>query len=153
MKTKLTKILIAIFAVLGLSAALIPAPVYAADDVCSLDTVPASVKAAYGCPNSNQGSEDDFSNTLQGILNGIIGFLGVVAVIVIIIGGVMYMTSTGDPGKTKRAKDTILYASIGLIICVLSFAIVNFVIINIIGGENQASETTLESNTETESEK
>ena len=42
------------------------------------------------------------------------------------------MTSAGDPGKTKKAKDTILYAVIGLIICVLAFAIVNFVIGGII---------------------
>ena len=58
--------------------------------------------------------------------------LGLVAVIVIIIGGINYMTSAGDAGKVKKAKDTILYGVIGLVICVLAFAIVNFVIANII---------------------
>ena len=43
------------------------------------------------------------------------------------------MTSAGDPGKVKKAKDTILYGVIGLVVCVLAFAIVNFVIANIIG--------------------
>ena len=38
------------------------------------------------------------------------------------------MTSTGDAGKVKQAKDTILYAVIGLIICALAFAIVNWTI-------------------------
>ena len=62
------------------------------------------------------------------IINGVIGVLGIVAVIVIIMGGVSYMTSAGDAGKVKKAKDTILYGVIGLIIVMLSFAIVNWVI-------------------------
>ena len=45
-----------------------------------------------------------------------------------IIGGVNYMTSSGDTGKVKKAKDTILYGLIGLIVCVLAFALVQFVI-------------------------
>ena len=48
------------------------------------------------------------------------------------IGGVGYMTSSGDAGKVKKAKDTILYGVIGLVIVALSFAIVNFVISSII---------------------
>ena len=65
------------------------------------------------------------------IVNGVLGILGVVAVVVIVIGGVQYMISSGDPGKTKKAKDTILYAAIGLIIVALAAVIVNFVIANI----------------------
>ena len=80
---------------------------------------------------------------MTGILNGVIGMLGLVAVVFIIIGGVNYMTSTGDPGKTKKAKDTILYACIGLIVCALSFAIVNFTInmINHSGNETTNEES------------
>ena len=51
-----------------------------------------------------------------------------ISVIVIIIGGVFYITSQGEPDKIKRAKNAILYAIIGLIISLLSFAIVNFVL-------------------------
>lgn len=65
------------------------------------------------------------------ILNAIIGVIGIVAVVVIIIGGITYMTSAGDSGKVKKAKDTILYGVIGLVVCALAFAIVNFVIGNI----------------------
>ena len=76
------------------------------------------------------------NNDLQGnvvvILNAVIGVLSFVCVVVIIIGGVTYMTSSGDTSKVKKAKDTILYGIIGLVICVLAFAIVNFVITNII---------------------
>ena len=79
----------------------------------------------------------DKQNTLvdnvTNIINGIIAVLGLVCVVVMIIGGVNYMISSGDAAKVKKAKDTILYGLIGLVVCVLSFALVNFVIKNIIG--------------------
>lgn len=81
------------------------------------------------------GGDGDLVGKITTIINVIIGLLGIVAVIVIIMGGVSYMTSSGDAGKVKKAKDTILYGVIGLIICALAFAIVNFVITNIIGGK------------------
>ncbi|MCR5832343.1 MAG: hypothetical protein K6G36_00130, partial [Candidatus Saccharibacteria bacterium] len=43
-----------------------------------------------------------------------------------------YMTSAGDASKVKKGKDTILYGIIGLVIVGLAFAIVNFVIANLI---------------------
>ena len=82
--------------------------------------------------NLNNGNGNDLNNAVVGIINGVVGVLGLVAVVIIIIGGVNYMTSSGDAGKVKKAKDTILYGVIGLVICVLAFAIVNFVIANII---------------------
>ena len=74
----------------------------------------------------------DLIGSITGIINAVIAVLGIVAVIVIIMGGISYMTSSGDAGKVKKAKDTILYGIIGLIIVVLAFAIVNFVIVNIL---------------------
>ena len=71
--------------------------------------------------------------TVTGIINAIILVLGLACVIIVIVGGIGYMTSTGDAGKVKKAKDTILYGIIGLVICVLAYAIVNFVIVNILG--------------------
>ena len=62
------------------------------------------------------------------ILNSFIVIAGIVAVVFIIIGGVGYMTSAGDAGKIKKAKDTILYSVIGLIVVALAFAIVNFAV-------------------------
>ena len=71
---------------------------------------------------------DTLTSDLQTILGAIIGVLGFVCVVVMIIGGVNYMTSAGDSGKVKKAKDTILYGLIGLIVCALAFALVNVVI-------------------------
>lgn len=81
----------------------------------------------------------DASGAIMDILNGIIGALAIVCVVIVVIGGVQYMTSNGDAAKVKKGKDTILYALIGLAICVLAAAIVNFVVDNII---NNAATTT-----------
>lgn len=75
------------------------------------------------------------SNPIYGP-NGIVGtvvnilsiIVGVAAVIVIIIAGIQYMLSTGDPSKVNNAKNAILYAVVGLIIAVLSQVIVKFII-------------------------
>jgi len=49
---------------------------------------------------------------------------GFVAVIIIIIAGIQYMTSGGDPQKINKAKDTILFAAIGIIVVVLARIII-----------------------------
>ena len=80
-----------------------------------------------GDSNSN-----DLMGTVNTIINVIIGVVGFVAVVIIILGGVQYTTSAGDPGKVKKAKDTILYGIIGLVVALLAFAIVNFVLSSIL---------------------
>lgn len=82
--------------------------------------------------NNVGGTKTNLESAVVGIINGVIGVLALVCVVVIIIGGVNYMTSSGDAGKVKKAKDTILYGVIGMIVCILAFAIVNFVISNIL---------------------
>ena len=68
----------------------------------------------------------------EGIVTKVVGILaiiiGVAAVIVIIIAGIQYMLSTGDPTKVNNAKNAILYALIGLAIAVFSRTIVVFII-------------------------
>ena len=65
------------------------------------------------------------------INNNVIGTLftvaGAIAVIIIVIGGIRYITSTGDSSRIKAAKDTILYAVIGLVVVIIARAIVGFV--------------------------
>jgi hypothetical protein len=70
--------------------------------------------------------------TVEGIIKTVINLLslivGVVAVIMIIIGGLKYITSAGDAGKVSSAKNTLLYAIIGLVIVALAQVIVRFVL-------------------------
>ena len=94
--------------------------------------------------------DDQLPDTIAGILNAIIIVSGTVAVIFVLIGGVNYMTSSGDAGKLEKAKKTILYAVIGLAICALAFAIVNWTVDTIrnaatedSGGQEENEETSL----------
>lgn len=65
------------------------------------------------------------------IINVIVGAVGVIAVAVIVIGGIFYTTSAGDAAKAKKGQNAILYGIVGLIIAILAFAIVNFVLKNV----------------------
>lgn len=62
------------------------------------------------------------------IIDILLFLVGAVAVIMIIIGGLRYVLSGGDQAAVKNAKNTILYAVVGLIIAILAFAIVQFVV-------------------------
>lgn len=75
-------------------------------------------------PNKTAGSE---TKVLEGILNTVYAVAGVAAVIVIIVAGMMYATSHGSPESVKRAKNAILYASIGLVVIMMAFSITWFV--------------------------
>ena len=68
------------------------------------------------------------ANIFVNVFNHAFTWAAIVAVAMIIIGGIYYATSTGDPGKVSKAKNTIMYASIGLLIVILSIAIVNTVL-------------------------
>ena len=77
-----------------------------------------------GCPADLFGDNGVFKR----VTNTILYIVGIIAVIMLIIGGIKYVISGGDAKKVTDAKNTILYAIIGLVICFLAFAIVNFVI-------------------------
>ncbi len=84
--------------------------------------------AANNKPSTVGDGSNNLINNVTVIINAVIGVLGIVCVVVMIIGGINYMTSAGDAGKVKKGKDTILYGLIGLVVCVLAFALVNWVI-------------------------
>lgn len=68
------------------------------------------------------------NGTFTQLTNTILFFVGIISVIMLIWGGLRYVVSGGDSKKVTDAKNTVLYAVIGLVISLLSFAIVNFVI-------------------------
>ena len=84
---------------------------------------------AGGCANADIGSAGTDVQSI--IATGIDLFslvVGIIAVIMIIIGGVKYITSGGDAGNVTGAKNTILYAIIGLIVVALAQTVVFFVL-------------------------
>ncbi len=80
---------------------------------------------------SKTGATTDLEGAIGSILNVVYLVIGIIAVIMIIIGGISYATSQGDPGKVKKGKDTIMYGIIGLVIVLLAFAITNFILSNV----------------------
>ena len=135
MKTKPTKFIIAIIIAFFAASfiSLKPADTHAISsvDICSQSGISKEVREANGCDGAD--ASGDLRGVITGIINGVIGILGAVAAIFILIGGINYMTSAGDASKIEKAKKTILWAVIGLIIAALTFAIVNLVIVNILG--------------------
>lgn len=78
----------------------------------------------------NAGCEDDgvtLEKKTSGIINLVFGLVGIVAAIVLVIGAVNYTISQGDANKIAKAKHTIMYGLIGMLIVLASFVIVNFV--------------------------
>lgn len=133
MKKNLLKYTLSVtICIIGISA-ISTTPTFA-DDPCNT-SLPDTVREANGCNNN---SKNQLPDIITGIINAVIAVSGLVAVIYIIVGGVNYMTSNGDSTKIQKAKTTILYALIGLVICALSFAIVNWVILRAIGGQSSA---------------
>lgn len=82
--------------------------------------------------SSAKGSEQPavlFGNTgvFSEITNVLLFIIGAIAVIMIVIGGLRYVLSGGDAKQVEAAKNTILYAIIGIIVAILAYAAVNFV--------------------------
>ncbi|RKV98057.1 MAG: hypothetical protein D8G53_03660 [Candidatus Saccharimonas sp.] len=70
----------------------------------------------------------DANSLVKDVVNIILWIVGILSVIMLVWGGIKYTTSAGDSNKVTSAKNTIIYAVIGLIIAILAYAIVNFVI-------------------------
>lgn len=81
---------------------------------------------------SDDGCNDEagVNNLVSTIISVLSWIMGVVAVIMIIIGSFKYITSGGDSGKVASAKNTIIYALVGLAIATLSQVLVRFVLSN-----------------------
>ena len=85
-------------------------------------------QATEGLKQVGGNDQTSFGDIVSKVINFLLFFVGVISVIMIIYGGVRYTTSAGDSGKVTNAKNTILYAIVGLIVSILAYAIVNFVV-------------------------
>lgn len=92
----------------------------------------ANAARAEGMPTELIGDNGVFSR----LTNTILLIVGLISVIMLVYGGLRYILSGGDSKKVTDAKNTILYAIIGLIISLLAFAIVNFVLNSVVGITN-----------------
>lgn len=117
--------------VVALSAGImVPAPSSAVDlnDRLSCGANELGVSTVSGCETSNEAADTSIDELITNIVNIFSVIVGVIAVIMIIIGGFRYVTSGGDSSNVTSAKNTIMYAIIGLIIVALAQIIVRFVL-------------------------
>lgn len=95
------------------------------DSLC--EGVNLEVGSSNDCENDTEAT-DKVNGLIKLIINIFSIVVGVVSVIMIIIGGLKYITSSGDSNNVQSAKNTILYAIIGLVIVALAQIIVQFVL-------------------------
>lgn len=120
---------------------------------------PQSVVAASGIEQVRQGaksaqtgddSTSDIPSMVQRVVNVMLFVLGAVAVIMIVLGGIKFTTSNGNPEQIKSAKNTIMYSVVGLVVAIMAYAIVNFVVTQITssGGGGGGAESSSEEGSE-----
>ncbi len=71
---------------------------------------------------------DDLGTFITDLINWGIGFAALVAVVMLIAAGFMYITANGDENKIKKATTTLTFAIVGLVVCFIAVLLVNFVI-------------------------
>ncbi len=113
--------------VLALPAVVSAQPSEIQQSLCSGASLSANA-AANTCDVALEGSEDRITGLISDIINIFSLIVGVISVIMIIIGGLKYITSAGDSNNVTSAKNTILYAIIGLVVVALAQFIVKFVL-------------------------
>ena len=127
MKKLLLSLAAVAMTVFGFGGVLAAVPAYAA---CTPEEIANGTMSMLDCVDSEVADQEKFNLTgmLTTIINVVIGVVGFIAVIMMILGGISFITSQGDAAKVTKAKNTILYGVVGLIVAMLAFAIVNFVL-------------------------
>ena len=122
------KTLLPSLVVASISLAVFAAPLVGAFD----GTVSGGAAAARGTDQTS----DLFGSTgvFRTITNVLLFILGAISVIMIIIGGLRYVISGGNSTSVTEAKNTILYAIVGVIVALLAYAIINFVLTSFTAG-------------------
>lgn len=124
--------LLAAFTIAAIPIA-VPAAVYAADNIqnCLAGGTNLTIDTSGNCPDTTTTTATGatrINNMIKIIVNIFSAIVGVIAVIMIIYGGVKYITSGGESGNISSAKSTIVYAVIGLVVVALAQFIVQFVL-------------------------
>ena len=141
MKNNIKRHLLTLLAVPALAlsvAGAVAAPAYAVDPADAVDPASCStdggILSAANCAKSadQPTSLFDEGGVFQDITNILLFIIGAVSVIMLIIGGIRYTISQGDSSAITGAKNTILYAVIGIVVALLAFAIVNYVLVSLV---------------------
>ena len=114
---------------LGLSGVMLPAigSAAAAPAPTAKSTVCSTLESGSDCSSTPQG-QVSLNDVIKVAINVLSIIIGVAAVIMVMVGGFRYITAGGDSNNVTSAKNTIMYAIIGLVIVALAQALVQFVL-------------------------
>jgi intracellular septation protein A len=110
-----------------------------ASSLCAYGLVYASKASAdasqgWGYTNAPTAVPTDIEAAIMNITNYVLGFITIVATLIIIYGGILYLTAAGNQDQIGKAKTTIVYGIVGIIICGLAYAMVIVVSTVILSG-------------------
>lgn len=127
------KLFVAIIAIWGIATVAVPAQAQInVFQQCQPGAAGTSQTANTAvCKATNTGALFGPGSIWNNVLNIFTVVIGAISVLMIIVGGLRYITSNGDATQTTGAKNTIMYAVIGLVFALMANAIVNFVLANI----------------------
>jgi hypothetical protein len=127
------KHILSTFKKLAVSAMVIGVAALSVAPIALADTPQQALcRGAQGTGGANcTGDQPRLMETIGDITNILLFLAGTIAVIMIILGGIRYATSQGDQTAISGAKNTVLYAIIGLVVTIISYAIVNFVLMKL----------------------
>lgn len=134
-KKSLQSLLIVPVLALGVSFALPALQPTIANAAC--DTSSLNINSGANCAQATTGQPTNLfgeGSVFTKIVDVLLFIIGAIAVIMLIIGGIRYVVSGGDSGAVTGAKNTILYAVIGIVVAILAYAAVHFVIGSFAGG-------------------
>lgn len=114
---------------LGFAAPLFGATPVNAQAACTNDAS-GGLAGGANCAKGEDQQADLFgpSGIFKTITDVLLFIIGAISVIMLIIGGIRYTVSNGDSAAVTSAKNTILYAVIGIVVAILAYALVNFVV-------------------------
>jgi hypothetical protein len=93
-----------------------------------LDVLAATVKEQVQTAGAKTGAATDVKSGAGVAIYTVMGLVGLVAVVMVIIGGVSIAVAQGDPAKVKKGRTTITFGLVGMAICILAFVITSVVL-------------------------
>lgn len=109
--------------------------IHLSDDTClyGSDVVPCQ-EGAGGCPFGKPAT--DLRNNIRIALNVILGFLGIIVIVMIVYGAFEWLTSMGSDEKVKKGRDTMLWAAAGAVAIAIAWTVTSFILYTgrVVGG-------------------
>jgi len=96
--------------------------------IFSVSFVSCVTAAKVKLPDPLGGQGDDIPTLVGSIINYVFGIIGVLALVMFIYGGIMWMTSGGTPDKIKKGRDTLVWAILGLALIFFSYSLLHFIL-------------------------